>query len=403
MSSGNEVLATVEIVDRMTDNVAEMTVQCKTPLAPDRFHTGYAFEFNLVDPTLQSDFNVVKGVIEKVSRDAKDNNRIYELYGRNIARILTRQPFKFDCTKPENSTTHSVQDLLKLILQDTGITIGRGQALLSNVMLNTSSTGVDRFCGSWDTKKEALDQLFSQYVKLSGVSKFRWFVDLSGFFRWFETRNNRMGDQVYIFENQDNVLDFQVVEDATNIENDITGYAGDNNNITVHLTDNKSINGAGTKENPGFGRCIGSDITESDMTKDQLTARVQLELNQKSSPIYTGTLRLRGFYDYEKGTQINLPNDPDYSDVNFTITDRTFHAEPTASGSGAVYTKLNVSTDESVISIVDEFDTIYAAAKTEANKAKCQVGTAVADASDGRVLVYVNETGTVESVRSPRG
>jgi hypothetical protein len=395
MSSANEVLGTIEIVDRMTDNVTEMTIQCYTPLAPDAYRTGQPFQMNLVDPTLQDNFSVVKGTVEKVSRDDKNNNRIYEIYGRNIARILTKQPFKYDCTKDDGVKTNRVIDLINLILQDTGIKIGRGQTLLSNITLNTSSTGLDRFCGSWSTKKDALDQLFSQYVKLAGVSKFRWFVDLSGYFRWFETRNNRMGGITYIFLDEDKVLDFKVTEDATNIVNDQTGYAGDNNSITAHATDTDSIN--------KYGRCIGSNITESDMTQTQLNARVQLEINQKSGPVYTATVRLRGFYDYEKGTQINFPNDPYYSDINFTITDRTFHAEPTASGDGAVYTEFNLSTDETVISIVNEFDTIYAAAKTEANKVACQTGTAVADASDGRVLVYVNETGTVESVKSPQG
>lgn len=390
MSNDNEVLATIEIVDRLTDNVAEMTVQCKIPLAPDAYRTGQSFQINLVDPTLQNDFSVLKGCVEKVSRDDTNGNRIYELYGRNIARILTKQPYKYNCAAQGNGTSSSVLDLLKLILQDTGISIGRGQALLSSVMLNTSSTGVDRFCGSWDTKKDAIDQLFRQYVKLSGVSKFRWFVDLSGFFRWFETRNNRMGDLVYIFEDQDNVLDFQVVEDATNIVNDQTGYAGQNNEYTAHVTNNDSIN--------QYGRCIGSDITESDMTQAQLNARVQLEIDQKSTPVYTGTVKLRGFYNYEKGTQINFPNDPSYSNVNFTITDRTFHAEPTSSGDGAVYSQFNVSTDESVISIVNEFDTIYATSKIEADKAKSQSGTVVA-VNGNYALVQVNETGTLEYLR----
>lgn len=199
-----------------------------------------------------------------------------------------------------------------------------------------------------------------------------------------------MGDLVYIFEDQDNVLDFQVVEDATNIVNDQTGYAGQNNEYTAHITNNDSIN--------KYGRCIGSDITESDMTQAQLNARVQLEIDQKSTPVYTATVKLRGFYDYEKGTQINFPNDPYYSNVNFTITDRTFHAEPTASGSGAVYSQFNLSTDESVISIVNEFDTIYATSKIEADKAKCQTGTVVA-INGNYALVHVNETNTLEYIR----
>ncbi|MCE7697877.1 MAG: hypothetical protein K8E24_003235 [Methanobacterium paludis] len=202
-----------------------------------------------------------------------------------------------------------------------------------------------------------------------------------------------MGGFTYIFEDEDRVLSFKVTEDATNIVNDQTGYAGDNNSITANATDSASI--------AKYNHCIGPDITESDMTQAQLNARVQFEINQKSAPVYTATLKLRGFYDYEPGTQINLPNDPYYSNINFTITDRTFHAEPTASGSGAIYTEFNLSTDETVISIVNEFDTIYAAAKTEADKAKSQTGTAVADAANGRVLVYVNDTGTVENLRSP--
>lgn len=390
MSESNEVIAVIDITDRITDKVTEVTVQCKTPLAPDTYKAGQPFQINLTDPTLQEGYTVVKGTVEKVSRDDKDNNRIYEIYGRNIARMLIKQPFKYDCTEDANTQSNSVINLLNLILQDTGILIGRGQTLSQNVTLNTSSTGVDRFCGSWSTKKDAIDQLFSQYVKLGGLSKFRWYVDLSGYLRWFESANNRIADTHYIFNDNQDVLTFNVEEDATNIINDQTGYAGQDNSITAHSTDEESI--------ALYGRCIGETITESDMTQAQLNSRVQLEINQKSTPIYTATLVMRGFYDYDKGSQLNFPNDPYYNDVNFTITDRQFHAEPTASGEGAVTTTFNLSTDSSVISIVNEFDTIYAAAKSEADRVKSQIGHVVA-VKGGYALVYVYTTGAYEWIR----
>lgn len=395
MSSTNEVTQDISMSSRMTDSSTEFTVHFNTPLAPSTYRTGQAIELQIVDPTLQDGFAVVKGVVEKVMRDDTNNNRIYEIYGRNIGRLLMKQPFKYDCTDAANSKSRTVYQLLQLILQDTGITIGRGVSALKSVTLNTKTGDANRFCGSWSTKRDAINALFSQYIKLAGMNKIRWFVDLSGYFQWFQTSTDRF-DYNYIFSDDDRKTSFLVTEDATNIMNDLIGYAGENNTITVHLTNEESIHGEGTLENPGYGPCIGEPISEPDMTQAQLTAKVQAEINQKSVPVYTATLVLKGFYVYEPGTQIQFPNDPYYSGMNFTITDRTYSGNPQEG-----YTStFNLSTDESVVSVPNEFDSINAAAVTAAHQVKSQTGTAQADASGGHVLIYVNETGTVEDIRT---
>ncbi len=387
MSSDNEVIKDVTVNSRISDSSTEFTVHFNTPLAPSVYRTGQVFKYSVIDPTLTEGHDIIKGVLEKVFRDDTNSNRIYEIYGRDVGRLLMKQPFKYDCTKPENNVNKTVLEFLQLILQDTGISVGRGQTQLQNVILNTSENNLNRFCGSWDTKKDAINALFTQYVKITGINKLRWFIDLGGYFHWFETKTDRF-DYNYIFKDDDRITSFQVTEDATNIVNRITGYAGTDNNITVTLND--------TASQSKYGICIGPDISESDMTQAQLQAAVQLELDQKSSPIYTATVRMSGFYDYEKGTQIQFPNDPYYSDKTFTITDRTYQVDPTT-----IYSEFQLSTDETVVSVANEFDTVWAAAQAEASKVKSQTGTAKADAASGRVLIYVNETGTVENVRSP--
>ncbi len=388
MSSANEVLYQFQITDRIQDSCREATVYFKTPLAPTAYRTGQPFDITLNDPTLPDGLNVFKGIVESVERDDTDNNRIYSIYGRHIGRMLDAQPFKYDCTKPENSTSKTVLELINLILTDTGIMIGRGMTLDQTIKLNTTTDDLNRFCGSWDTKREALNQLFSQYVKLSGASKFRWYVNTAGYLCWFETRTTRMGYD-YIFKDTNNIVTFKVKEDATTVVNRITGNAGTDNNITVTLND--------TDSQSKYRIRVGPDISESDMTQAQLTAAVQTELDQKSGPIYTVEgARFRGFYDWEPGMQVIFPEDPYYPDMVFTVTDRNYYGS-----TDEMYSEFNLSTDQTVVSVVNEFDTVRAAAEAAANKVKSQTGTAVADAASGRVLIYVNETGTVENVRSP--
>ena len=229
---------------------------------------------------------MIKGSIERVSRDDTDNNRIYEIYGRDIGRMLIKQPFKYDCTKTENNVNKTALEMLQLILVDTGITIGRGQTQLQKVTLNSSENNLNRFCGSWEAKRDAINALFSQYVKITGINKLRWFVDLGGYFRWFETKSDRF-DYNYIFKEDDRIISFQVTEDATNIINRITGYYGENN---TSITKNDT-----NSQNAGYGICVGQDISEPDMTQTQMDARLQMELDQKSSPIYTATVKMLGF------------------------------------------------------------------------------------------------------------
>jgi hypothetical protein len=394
MSADNEMLKDGKIEYRINEGVTSFNVGMATPLAPDVFVTGENFEFYIYDSTLDEPFVAIKGMVEKVSRDCKDNSRIYGINGRDMGRLLTTQPFSLPCTA-ELGQQHTVEELLELIFVDTSITFGRGQTPLSKrVVLNTSENSASRFCGSWNTKVEAINQLFSQYCKISGAKSIRWYINYAGYFRWFETRTERAG-KVFIFEDDDRILDFKVEEDATSIVNRITGTYGDEEN-------QQSVTRTNTASKNRFGLCIGNDVNEQHYTLEQMTAELDKQLEMKADPIYSGTVTFFGLVPYETGTQIMFPNDDYHSQIVFTAVDYTINVV-----NGTAMTTVNITSDESSISIVNEFDVIEATAQQVVNDNMLRVGvvTSIPNKNDDRCLVSrPSKTGYAQiNARNPGG
>jgi hypothetical protein len=394
MSDDNEMMRDGKIEYRINEGVTSFSVGMATPLAPDVFITGEEFEYYIYDNTMDDLFVAIKGLVEKVSRDCKDNSRIYGINGRDMGRLLTRQPFTLPCTA-ELGQQRTVEELLELIFIDTGIKMGRGQTPLSKrVVLNTSENSTSRFCGSWNTKVDAINQLFSQYCKISGAKTIRWYINYAGYFRWFETRTERAG-KVFIFEDDDRILDFKVEEDATSIVNRITGTYGDEEN-------QQSVTRTNTASKNRFGLCIGNDVNEQHYTLEQMTAELDKQLEMKADPIYSGTVTFFGLVPYETGTQVMFPNDDYHSNIVFTVVDYSIDIVD-----GAVTTTVNITSDESAISIVNEFDVIEATAQQVVNDNQLTVGvvTSIPNKKDDRCLVSSKtKTGYVEkNMRNPGG
>jgi len=395
MSDTIDVIKEFDISTRINEGLTSFNITFNTPLDPNEYVTGSAFEFVITNNTLDNEFVAITGIVESVERKSKDGNRIYGITGRDKGRLLIKQPFSLD-SDTTTPTTYTVEELLLLILSNTGITIGRGQTPLSKIItLTTNGEEVNRYCGSWSTKQEAINQLFAQYIRFSGAQQFRWHIDYGGNFRWFELNTDR-GSKTYIFEDDDRLIDFTVKEDATNIINDVTGFYGEEEDQTsIHLTNTASI----TK----YSLCIAAPITETNMTATEITEKLQKELDQKCVPIYTATLELDDFYSIEPGSQIEFPNDPYYSTITFTVVDW----KATKSPDGSRRTTLNLTSDESVISIANEFDVIQATVKKEVadNRAMTGIITDIPDGSSDRCNVWFSNaggsgSGAVASVQS---
>ncbi|BDZ68612.1 PKD domain-containing protein [Methanobacterium ferruginis] len=187
------ILKDSKISKRLNDGLTEIQTNLSVAIPAHAFHSGQEFEYTIYD-TSQKDFTVVKGIIEDVERDYIDASRIYSLSGRDNGRLLIKQPYGISCAE-DDGNTYLFGDVLESILTDTGVTVGRGQEELRtdrHVTNNNVDDGT-RYCGSWSTKKDALDDLFENYRKQAGLNKIRWFIDFAGYLRWFEINSERMG------------------------------------------------------------------------------------------------------------------------------------------------------------------------------------------------------------------
>jgi hypothetical protein len=133
-----------------------------------------------------------------------------------------------------------------------------------------------------------------------------------------------------------------------------------------------------------------------------MTDRLNWELSRKCVPIYTATLELNGVHIIEPGSQIEFPNNAKYSSVTWTVVDWKLSSE-----NGKNTTTLGLSTDESAISLVNEYEAIQAIAKKEVqdNKAMTGIVTSVSDGGSDRMNVWFanaggNSSGVVASVRN---
>lgn len=133
VNSMSNIISEISIEKRLNNSSSTFTITFTTPLTPDEFAVGMEFEFILSDGTQSDEFVVFRGLIETVKRDDKNQNRIYSVTGKDAGRLLTRQPFNFDCE--ETSTRkYTYNEILGLIVEDTDLEIGRGLVKVSGTV-----------------------------------------------------------------------------------------------------------------------------------------------------------------------------------------------------------------------------------------------------------------------------
>ena len=238
----------------------------------------------------------------------------------------------------------------------------------------------DTFCGKWDTKQEALKQLFNWYKKKSRRS-IRWYIDLDGKFRYFEL-GERLGQEI-IFQDDERLIDFKVTKDANNIINYMVGHYGEGEEASsVTLSNASSI--------ATYGKCIDDKIQQANFTEQEMLDYMQWQLDQKSEPIYTAVITLAGLYNIEPGKQIRFPDSDKYGDIIFTVVDITMNGD----SEGKKQTVLNLSSIDT--SIPNEFEIMQSIAESESDKVRSKVGTVVGTSGD-RVTVALETGGTINA------
>jgi hypothetical protein len=382
------ILKDATITKRINEAATNFTLNLATPLPPHKFHSGDEFEYSLYDET-QDDFTVVKGILEDVNRNKETGSGIvYTTTGRDMGRLLVKQPFNLDCADATGND-YSFSDILNTILTDTGVKIGRGQKpLRTDLKITTNNTPNDnRWCGQWNTKQEALNGLLELYRELAGLNKIRWFIDFGGFLRWFEISNNNRIGKRFIFKDDENLITWNPGETCKEVINIVKGRYGDESTgELIVLKNDDSVN--------QFGKCISPEIiSNTNLTREQIINKLQKELDQKSVPIYSGTLILSGFHHYEPGTQMEFPDDNDYGDKTFTVVDWSYNGKENT-------TSMNLTTDETVISLPNEIEIMRAVAVTEANMVRSDIGIVTSnDNEQGRLTCLSYTTGAKINAR----
>lgn len=247
-----------------------------------------------------------------------------------------------------------------------------------------TSTVCGRWCGDWDTKHDAINSLFSYYRRKT-KKVLRWYIDWEGYLEWFEV-GERAGVESF-YNTDDRIISFKVTEDSSSIINQMSGSCGEGDNIEyVTVKNSSSINKYGLSVEKGF--------SDACMTKAELTAYLNHELGWKSVPILNGTVELSGFHFIEPGKQIKFPDDDYYPDTRWTIVDWGFKATE-----GNAITTLNITTDESIISLPNEFEIIQSTAKHEVKKSLPEAGKVIGKVGDNHLLVEKESDGSKSIVR----
>ena len=132
MSSDTEAVTTFTLTKRIGEPATNFSVSFSNPLSPDEYATGEELELVIRNPASKEDYTRFTGIIESVDRDDADNNKIYGLSGRDKGRLLLRQPFTHTCTLT-SGVDYTVEQIIDLILANTGITRGEGQTVLGEL------------------------------------------------------------------------------------------------------------------------------------------------------------------------------------------------------------------------------------------------------------------------------
>lgn len=131
MSNTTDAVTTFTISKRIGEPATNFSVSFSTPLDPEEYSTGEVLEWDITNPASKESYTRFSGIIESVDRDDNDNNKIYGISGRDKGRLLLRQPFTLACTL--TGVDYTVEQIIDLILANTGITRGEGQTVLGEL------------------------------------------------------------------------------------------------------------------------------------------------------------------------------------------------------------------------------------------------------------------------------
>jgi len=250
--------------------------------------------------------------------------------------------------------------------------------------ISTSSV-CDRWCGKWNTKEEALNSLFSLYRRKTG-KVIKWYVNWEGYLEWFEV-GEREGVE-YFFKDTKPITTLKFTSDASNIKNYLTGSYGEGDAaglVTVSNSSSITI----------YGKRVDDSFQDVCMDQTEMTAYLNKKLAILSVPVYNATVELVGFYHIEPGKQIVFPDDIKYSSKIWTVVDWNFSDE-----GGNAKTTLNLTTDESVISLPNEFEIIQSTAQSEVDKSLPEAAVVTSIIDGEYILVTKERDGSKHIVRS---
>lgn len=373
MSNVQKAISKFIIANRLTDPATNFNLDFKTALSPKRYITGDDISFSLGKVQSQAGYQVFKGQVQNIKRDRKAANQIYALSGRDLGLYFVKQPFIWPATLSYDE--YPFETILINILNYTGAKLGKGLSLGSNPMMTTRGDETNSFSGEFKTKKEALDVLFDLYRSLEGLGKIRWHIDMAGNLNWFEV-NSPKNERLKINENTPDIVSDTVTENAENIVNQLSGYGCDSSTINATLQSEDSIN--------RFGLQIGDNISDSNYTTVAMVQeKLKEELDQKAWPIYSGQIIFSKYIDIQPGTQIILEDDPDYSDILFTVVDTKIEGSLANQSS-----TINFMSSDSAMSIVNDYEMIQSMINQSVRRLIPRKGVVVEkEVSTGYVLV----------------
>jgi len=365
-------------------NVAAKTfeIDYSTPLTPEDFVSGTQVIL------AQAEVTMLNGNIQDAEEDANPGNHTFVLTGRDQAQALVNQSFTCAMNCPVAPGSGSgVSDavlmemgtypsILDMILENTPIQIGASVNIVNS--WNTIS-----FCGSWSTKKIAIDYFFYLLAQNTG-QELCWYVDNDGFLQTFDVSNP---GAIALSINMDDpsIRTLKFVDNSENVVNRITAYGGTNNSISVTVDDTASQAIYGIIEGPNLQDC--SLTTQAEV---QAAAEAQLALN--CNPVYTATIILPQFPGAVSGQPVLFPGHPKYGNTTFIIS------EVVRTGVQANYTTtITATTDPNVISPMESFDMVQIVAQNTVAQSLPQVGV-VSAVGDG--VATLNTVGGVVSANT---
>jgi hypothetical protein len=371
--SKRQGISEVEIRTQIHNPCVEFHLSYESEAVDPNFETGNEIQFMLTNNYNSSGYSIVKGIIQDKDKDVKAEGKRYDLSGRNYGLYLVNQPFRRDCALGEKASYISANSLLLEILKDTGIKKHRFQKSFKignkNVFFSNKYGDHPWFCGEFQNKYDALVWLFQQYSRAMNNTKWRFFIDFNNEIHWFEINNPRMNKKIFD-PNQDEIVSMRLQSNSENIVNYLEGFGGGNYEFECYFAHKPSIE--------QHGILYGQPIKDSSVkTRKELEDMVKKEVLLKAHPVHSLTIVIQNYCDIYPGQQVMIPEDKEYGEKIFTVTDISIRGSPEE-----YQTTIQATTDETVIAPADQFQVIKAIVKNELDKSGPEVGTVVSVSGD---------------------